>query len=451
MLYASFAASLLSAFLAMLGKQWLNRYTSTDMRGSAIERSQNRQRKLNGIDNWYFEHVMESLPLMLQIALLLLGCALCQYLWEIDITVASVVLGVTSFGVAFYFFVVAAGAASESCPYQTPGSRILRSIASAVPPAFRRAVESSNTIRVLRSDLACCPSSHPVYNVVCSLVTIICGSPVVLLMIVIDAFILGRALVQPLVTFGRRAYAQLVGAPSPPTHGSDQQTTSLHLQCVSWILRTSQDKVVHRSTLESLATMVELDNFDPTLVADCFDIFIGCVKVVDSIMMVTQGLEDLATVSAICLLHTFSHLSVMDPLSGVLGDVRDRYWTVFYPWINTDLIPFPYTFRAINGIFYPDWDERWLDLGDQKPSSHEHIISARALTKFAWSEYRRANGPEKKVPDWILHFVLHSLSMDPRPSTSIVVDCLSIIAIDLGCDVSSGGTPATASRCVWTQ
>ena len=40
-LYASLAASLFPALLAMLGKQWLNRYASTDMWGSAIERSQN--------------------------------------------------------------------------------------------------------------------------------------------------------------------------------------------------------------------------------------------------------------------------------------------------------------------------------------------------------------------------------------------------------------------------
>ena len=125
-LYASLAASLLSALLAVLGKQWLNRYASTDMRGTAIERTQNRQRKLDGIVAWYFDHVMESLPLMLQIALLLLGCALSRYLWGINIVVAFVVLGVTSFGVAFYIFIVGAGTAFESCPYQTPGARILQ-------------------------------------------------------------------------------------------------------------------------------------------------------------------------------------------------------------------------------------------------------------------------------------------------------------------------------------
>ena len=76
----------------MLGKQWLNRYDLTGMRESAIERGQNRQRKFDGVVAWYFEHVMESLPLMLQAALLLLGFALSLYLWGIDIIVASVVL-----------------------------------------------------------------------------------------------------------------------------------------------------------------------------------------------------------------------------------------------------------------------------------------------------------------------------------------------------------------------
>jgi hypothetical protein len=131
-LFASLAASLLSAFLAMLGKQWLNRYASSDNRGSAIGRSQNRQRKLDGIVAWYFDYVMESLPLMLQIALLLLGCALSRYLWEISVTVASVALGVTSFGVLLYIFIIVAGAAFESCPYQTPGSQVLRHLGSKV-------------------------------------------------------------------------------------------------------------------------------------------------------------------------------------------------------------------------------------------------------------------------------------------------------------------------------
>ena len=148
-LYASLTISLFSAFLAMLGKQWLNRYVSTDMRGSAIERSQNRQQKLDGIVAWYFNSVMESLPLMLQVALLLLGCALSRYLWEISITIASVVLGVTSFGVLFYIFIVVAGAVSEGCPYQTPGSQAIRYLA---PKGRLAAPAISSALRSLFSE-----------------------------------------------------------------------------------------------------------------------------------------------------------------------------------------------------------------------------------------------------------------------------------------------------------
>jgi len=121
MVCAGLAASLFSAFLEMLGKQWLNRYASTDMRGTAIERSQNRQREHDGIITWYFDHVMVTL----QFALLLLGCTLSRYVWEIDPTVAS---GVTFFGVFCYIFIIVAGSISVSCPYQTPGAQILRNL-----------------------------------------------------------------------------------------------------------------------------------------------------------------------------------------------------------------------------------------------------------------------------------------------------------------------------------
>jgi hypothetical protein len=127
-LFASLAVSLFLAFLAMLGKQWLNRYESIDMRGSAVEHSHNRQRKLDGIIIWYFDHVMKLLPLMLQAGLLLLGCALSRYLWEINNIIASVILCVTLFGALFYLFILIAGTASESYPYQTPGAHNLHHI-----------------------------------------------------------------------------------------------------------------------------------------------------------------------------------------------------------------------------------------------------------------------------------------------------------------------------------
>ena len=75
---------------------------------------------------WYFHLLMESLPLMLRLALLLLGCALSRYLWDLQRTVSGVVIGITSLGVLFYISIVVAGALYASCPYQTPGSQIIR-------------------------------------------------------------------------------------------------------------------------------------------------------------------------------------------------------------------------------------------------------------------------------------------------------------------------------------
>jgi hypothetical protein len=80
-----------------------------------------------------------------EIALLLLGCALSRYLWEINVTVASVVIGVTSFGMIFYIFVIVAGTISVICPYQTPvpASSAISSATSSSYPLFVQPVLSS--------------------------------------------------------------------------------------------------------------------------------------------------------------------------------------------------------------------------------------------------------------------------------------------------------------------
>ena len=429
-LYASLAASLLSALLAMLGKQWLNQYSSTDMRGTAVERGRDRQRKLDGIDSWYFKYVMESLPLMLQAALLLLGCALCRYLWEIDTTVASVVLGVTGFGVFFYISITAAGTISESCPYQTPGSRIIRStplaLASALSTFTSAFVKCSKTAHMIQKHVRRHRDSPLLYNATPTVKRILRKLPGAL---AVDARHLGRAVVQPLVLFAQRVYVRFPGAPSTPSR-LDQQTAMLDIKCVSWILRTSLDKSVHLSALESLATAVPLNDFDPALVADCFNVFSGCTKVVDGSVVITRESERLATASAICLLHTVSHLLVIDPTSDVLRDVGKRYNFLIIGTIKSDSPALSQTLRTIYLLISSGW--RYWGSQDPKPSNHEHVVFAHALAKLSQSEYQRRG----ELPERILRCVVAFLSQNTLSPTSVVVDCLSIIAIDLGCDIS---------------
>ena len=126
MMYASLAVSVLAACLAMLGKQWLNRYDQIEMRGTLVQRSRHRHRKMTGMAAWHFDITMEALPIMLQVALLLFCYGLSRYLWNVNQAVAAVIIATTSLGFLFYVCIVSAATASYECPYQTPLSLLLR-------------------------------------------------------------------------------------------------------------------------------------------------------------------------------------------------------------------------------------------------------------------------------------------------------------------------------------
>jgi len=447
-LYASLSASLFSAFLAMLGKQWLNRYASIDMRGSATERSQNRQRKLDGIVTWYFDYVMELLPLMLQFALLLLGCALSRYLWEIDTTVASVVLGVTSLGVTSYTFFVIAGAASASCPYQTPGARILRRISPFALSALRSTSSHSKVIRGVTLVFRVIKNTYSTgYTVLLPLFAL--PLPVILVIyLAIDAHTLARAMVRALAANARWVYGWF-----SRTRGLDQQTVALDPQCISWMLQTSLDKTTLLLTLRLLAAMTTLAGCSPALVSVCIDILAGCVSSADQTgqLVIVQGSEELAALSALCCLRTLAHLTTVDPASGVFNDMRRQYSKTFPIWIRVDFQDFPsyHRFCILHRVFHPSHkrgvseklytrrhspDTAYrpeINWYDYKPSNAEHV----ALVQIARFKYQRKQ--PQKIPRWILYYAGHLLSQDPLPPASVVVDCLSIIAMDLGRTVSN--------------
>ena len=426
----------------MLGKQWLNRYASIDVRGSAIERSHNRQRKLDGLITWCFGYVMESIPLMLQGALLLFGCALFSYLWDINTTTASVVFGVATFGVLFHLFVVIAGATSSSCPYQTPGSHILLWTLSAVSSAFKVVSRLPQTFSTLRANVAVCDPRRCRRDFGRFLRRLECGTPSAL---AVGAFHLGQEAGWFFVDFVCKMYGRLFSGSPAPDQGPERECTTLDLRCISWMLQMSPDEGSHLTTMEYLASMPTLVDFDPALIIFCFNILIGCVNVVNGCAVVARGSEQLAKTSALCLLRTLSHLSVTDPMSDDLADLRQRYSKAFPSYTDFGDLSFHHIFRTIHFVFYPGGKHQRFGWEDYKPSSHERVIVAQALAKLAQSEYRRS-GRRMEVPRWILCFALNSLSLDPPPHVSIVVDSLSIVAIDLGCDISCARNPSLGEK-----
>ena len=124
-LFASLSITLFVAFIAVLGKQWILYYTQTSSWGNIVDRGKERQVKLAGLQKWGLRFVMESLPVMLQFALLLFGIALAVFLWDINVSVAEVALVVTSIGFAFYVCIAVIATKFSDCPFQTPLSVLL--------------------------------------------------------------------------------------------------------------------------------------------------------------------------------------------------------------------------------------------------------------------------------------------------------------------------------------
>ena len=77
---------------------------------------------------------------MLQVALLLLACGLCRYMWSINAWVAYTLIGLTGLGVAFFVGIVIAGMSSYACPFQTPASTALRGTRKRIQRGVKRAL-----------------------------------------------------------------------------------------------------------------------------------------------------------------------------------------------------------------------------------------------------------------------------------------------------------------------
>jgi hypothetical protein len=453
-LYSSMAAALFSAFLAVLGKQWLNRYASVDVRGSAIERNQHRQRKLNGMFSWYFNVVMESLPLMLQLALLLLGCALSRYLWTIDHSTACVMLGFTSLGALFYLLILVAGSIYESCPYQTPGSQMIRYIQKRLVPGIRgsslvrtprslvRALRSLvRTLRSLVQDRFLFQNIAPLFdeNVEWRKKPLIALFVIFAFPILLWTDIL--ALIRSLSTFIRLSvrsiYTWVLVAwrrdPPLPHIGRDEEY-EIHVldsHCVMWMLDTSMDRNLHQVALGFLGALRILTTSNPSLLTGCLNVLSNCVRIDRrGNAVLSQGSEELGRAAAMALLRMVAHFSVMIPAPSALRDLRQKYRRI-YP-MDTDFggISFRHTIEVIHKVFHPGPDH-YLDWKDYEPSPSEHTSMARALTLFIWSGLVR-EGPWCRVPQWALGFVLRSLIQDTLPPSPVIADCLLMVAEKIG-------------------
>ncbi|KAF9781606.1 hypothetical protein BJ322DRAFT_232845 [Thelephora terrestris] len=294
LLYSSLATSLFAAFIAMLGKQWVNRYIRKQG-GSAAEKSRDRQRKLDGSKDWYLQLVIESLPVMLQFALLLLGGALTLYLWTISQTVAGVILAFTLFGIASYAFFTLTATFHYDCPYQTPPSILIRAVSRRLTqshPAFVRSLQRLTSflpsIKDLRWLLGCLLSG---------------------LRLGLKCFHHGST-----VDEGAEVMEQVVPV-VPPTRifgnfSVDLKVCKVDSRCVWWVLDYTTDDDVIFSTARFAADMIWYPEIagvvSPHVLAD---LFFGCTLN----GQVIPGKSEQASAIGMALASVLSTRLVIDP------------------------------------------------------------------------------------------------------------------------------------------
>ena len=422
----------------MLGKQWLNRYAV----GSIADRSHYRQRKLDGMDAWCFNAVMESLPLTLQIALLLLGSALSRYLWELQPTVSRVTVGVTSLGVLLYLVIVVAGSLYTSCPYQTPASQIIRRI-------WRKFFRGpfTGSLVWLRQSIGKSYSLGTAWHWGDSWVWILLHPLFLPVTLVADCCLVMGYLTSCLYQHSKTSTVYLHQSIHHNHRASQALNANGHTKqelisyildshCIAWILETSLVKAVHVIALKFLATLPIFGESNPAVIIRCLDLLFSSVDVANgNRAVVLPGSEDLANAAATAFIHIHTQLRGID--SSILEDLRRKYRSQLRRDITFDqrsptiisILHLCLHGTSRRGLF-PSWERYKMS-----PLTHEVICKALIVH----SEQQRH--VRMKVPRWILRFVLHSLSQDIFPPDAVVHGCLRIVSDDLG-----GATTTTYKR-----
>jgi len=400
-LYSSLAASLLAAFIAVLGKQWLNRYARVDMRGSVIDRSRARQRKMDGTVTWGFDFVMECLPLILQAALLLLGYALSEYLYFINKVVAGVVIGFAGFGLLFYLLTVSAAVLSYNCPFQTPPSLVIRFLIRFDNEHKMYLKRSWKWLRrIFRR------KKRPSHG-------------------------LGRFGILGGSNTGDYVELPMAGQDQPPplfNKETDWDGYVLDSNCIAWMFKMSMDPDVIMNIMRFIPDVGWHAGIRTTPLEQLYDTMVEYFDSSTGRPVVIPKLRDKAYLNAKALLHLAIQRQRIDDESdkalfrsistrhSIMGPVR------YEGGSESDLES---TLGVIDRVFGNSEPMDWKNFSFTVPHHTwmAHILLYRALDVFKKGEL---------LPDDIKEFVLHSLRLDPPPPTPIVTDCLFIIGLVLG-------------------
>ena len=413
-LYSSLGASLFAAFMAMLGRQWLSRYTWVDMRGSAVDRGRHRQRKMKGMVTWGFDFVIEALPLILQAALLLLGYALANYLFFINNVVASVVIGFAGSGVLAYSLITLASTISYGCPFQTPLSLAIVSLIhldSRHGSYLKQIGEFLSRIRFdKRRWLA---ATHGYFG--------------------------------PHRTNGNNPTDHIElpmacrPAPPPPVLNEkiNRDNYVWDSECIAWMFEMSADTEVVMAIMRFIPEVFWHADIQTIPLERLYDTVLECLDRSAGRPLVIPKLKNKAYLGAKALLHVAIQRECLN--DGPNATMCERWCRVMnarHPEGDPDLES---TFSILDRVFGGLKPLRWEGL--PFTASH-HAWMGHILLYRAWDII----GKGEPLPEEIEKFVLLSFRSEPPLPVTVIADCLLIVGLVAGIELNINDLPVGDKR-----
>lgn len=384
-LYSSLCASITVAFVAILGRQWLTHYAKPE-RGSSIDTLRNRKLKMDGMDAWHFGLILDCLPPLLHVSLLLLGGGLSIYLFSISQTVASVVIGFTSFCLLFYFISSAASIISQHCPFQTPLSLTLRYLVNRFFPKACLADGSRGKSRPSR------PNAKA-----------------------------GGHIVLPMWT--------LTTDPDPlfSHRETDWDGYVVYSDCVTWMFEKPLGHDAVMVIIRFIPEIVWHAGIKTIPLARIYDNLLKCFDGQIHCPTVLSRYRDRAYLSAKAVLHIIVQRRC---LGGNADEAIFDSIAARHPQMGSRQYDGDSDLEATLGIIdcvlnVSTQAMRWEKFTFTTP---HHSWMAHILLYRAWDTL----GITGVLSEDVTCFVKHTLSLDPPPSDAIVADCLLIVGLILG-------------------
>lgn len=383
-LYSSLCASITVAFIAMLGLQWLTHYAKPE-RGSSIDSIRNRKLKMDGMDVWRFNLVLDCLPLLLHASLLLLGCGLSNHLFFVNRTVAGVVFGFTSFCLLFYFISSTAAILSQHCPFQTPLSLTLRYLARCLVPKTWPA-DSRKKPRPSR------PKAKTTDHIILPMRTLA---------------------TDPDPLFSQREI--------------NWDGYVVYSNCVTWMFEKPIEHDTVMAIIGFIPEIVWHSGIRTIPLERIYDNLLECFD--DHVLSPTvlSRDRDRAYLSAKAVLHIIiqrrclgedEDTTIFDSIAARHPRMGSRHYEG-----DSDLESTLGIIDHVLGVNVPAM--RWETFTLTTP---HHAWLAHILLYRAWDSL----GTTGVLSEDVICFVKHTLSLDPPPSSAIIADCLLIIGLILG-------------------